>query len=61
MTRAAKVESFEEVHQWQRQVPERFEEEALTLFDELREAVCFEYDVYSVFWWPGTENGGPGW
>ena len=23
--------------------------------------VCFEYDVYSVLWWPGTENGGPGW
>uniref|UniRef100_A0A6N2KTX2 Uncharacterized protein n=1 Tax=Salix viminalis TaxID=40686 RepID=A0A6N2KTX2_SALVM len=23
--------------------------------------VYFEYVVYSVFWWPGTENGGPRW
>ncbi|KAF9681682.1 hypothetical protein SADUNF_Sadunf05G0028100 [Salix dunnii] len=23
--------------------------------------VYFEHDVYSVLWWPGTENGGPRW
>ncbi|KAB5556348.1 hypothetical protein DKX38_007257 [Salix brachista] len=27
----------------------------VTLFEKLREALYFEHDVYSVFWWPGTE------